>query len=135
MALLRYFASITPGKMVLWCYLLWYLVTLYFYFDPSPRLWLNSLGICVVIGFALMLSVSRQGGAKTDYWVVFRLFMMPFCVSSFSSLIKGQGFIFVLPPKPVEQITSVAVCVLFVALVYVIKWFGSQHVPPGTTTS
>ena len=135
MALLRYFASITPGKMVLWCYLLWYLVTLYFYFDPSPRLWLNSLGICVLIGIALMLSVSRPSGVKTDYWVVFRLFMMPFCVSSFSSLIKGQGFIFVVPPKPVEQITSVAVCVLFVALVYVIKYFGSQPIPPGASTS
>jgi hypothetical protein len=122
MAVLRYFVRITPGKMVLWCYLLWYLVTLYFYFDPSPRLWLNSLGICVVIGFALMLSVSRQSGAKTDYWQIFRLFMMPFCVSSFSSLIKGQGFIFILPPKPVEQVTSVAVCVVFVALVCVIKY-------------
>lgn len=108
--------------MVLWCYLLWYLVTLYFHFDPSPQLWLNSLDICVVIGFALMLSVSRQHGTQTDPWQVFRLFTMPFCVSSFSSLIKGQAFIFILPPRPVEQITSVAVCILFVALVYAIKY-------------
>ncbi len=83
----------------------------------------------MVIGIALMLSVSRQNGAKTDYWVVFRLFMMPFCVSSFSSLIKGQGFIFVLPPRPVEQITSVAVCVVFVALVYLIKFCNARTMP------
>ena len=27
-----------------------------------------------------------------------RLFLMPFCVSSFSQLIKGKGFVLVFPP-------------------------------------
>jgi len=119
-----YFAKIQTGKMVLWCYLLWYLVTVFFYFDPAIRIWLNSLGISVVIGIALMLSVSRQGSAKSDPWQTFRLFLMPFCVSSFSSLIKGQGFIFIIPPRPVEQMTAVGVCLGFVALVGLIKYAG-----------
>jgi hypothetical protein len=119
--MIRYFCKLTKGKTVLWCYLIWYLVTVFFYFDPSPRIWLNSFGISCVIGFALMLSVSRPEGAEADPWQTFRLFMMPFCVSSFSSLIKGNGFIFIVPPRPIEQITSIGACVIFVVSVYVIK--------------
>ena len=40
-----YLAGLTPARTVLWCYLLWYLVVLVRYFDPSPRLWLTSLGL------------------------------------------------------------------------------------------
>jgi hypothetical protein len=47
--------------------------------------------------------------------------LMPFCVSSFSSLIKGNGFIFIIPPKSIEQIASIGVCVIFVVFVYGIK--------------
>ena len=119
--MLKYIVNLTVGKMVLWCYLIWYCTTLIFYFDPSFRIWLNSFGISIVIGIALQLSVSRPTGSKLDYWQTFRLFMMPFCVSSFSSLIKGQGFILVIPPKPIEQITSIGACFCFVCSVYLIK--------------
>jgi hypothetical protein len=121
--MLRYLTRLSTGKIVLWCYLIWYGVTLYFYFDPFSRLWLNSVGISILIGIALMLSVSKPDGGKTDHWQTFRLFLMPFCVSSFSSLIKGQGFIFIIPPQPVEQAISVSACILFITLVYAIKKF------------
>jgi hypothetical protein len=118
--MITYFSSIQRGKVVLWCYLIWYLVVVGFYFDPSPRIWLNSIGISVVIGVALVLSVSGGGAPKADRWQTFRLFLMPFCVSSFSSLIKGNGFILIIPPKPVEQLVLAGACLgflLFVALV------------------
>lgn len=60
--MLTYFSLLSRGRAVLWCYLLWYLVTVFFHFDPSPRLWLSSLGISLVIGIALQLSVA---GAST----------------------------------------------------------------------
>lgn len=119
--MLSYFIKIPKGKMILWCYLIWYCVTLYFYFDPSIRIWINSLGISVVIGIALMLSVTKQPGAATDHWQTFRLFAMPFCVSSFSSLIKGKGFIFIIPPHPVEQLTAIGFCAAFIGLVILLK--------------
>lgn len=119
--MIRYFAKISRGKVVLWCYLVWYLVTVYHHFDPSPRIWLNSLGISAVIGIALLLSVSRQPSSHTDHWQTFRLFLMPFCVSSFSSLIKGNGYILILPPQLNEQLHSIGACLLFLALVYSIK--------------
>jgi hypothetical protein len=119
--MIAYFARIQRGKVVLWCYLIWYLVVVSFYFDPTPRIWLNSVGISVVIGVALVLSVSGSSGPKTDRWQTFRLFLMPFCVSSFSSLIKGNGFILIVPPKPFEQIVLAGACAGFLLLVALVK--------------
>ncbi|MES2626319.1 MAG: hypothetical protein V4628_13630 [Pseudomonadota bacterium] len=119
--MLTYLTSLSKGKITLWCYLIWYLVTVYFYFDPSPRLWLNSVGISAIIGFALLLSVARPDNHVTDRWQLFRLFMMPFAVSSFSSLIKGNNFIFIIPPNPHEQLVAVSACLLFVVFVYAVK--------------
>jgi hypothetical protein len=81
MTLLRYFANLRPGKQVLWCYLIWYLVSAIALFEPDPLLWLNSLGLSVIIGVGLMLSVSRAVPAPSDHWTTLRLFLMPFCVS------------------------------------------------------
>ena len=118
-ALRRYLEALPTGKVVLWCYLIWYLVTAFNYFDPAPAIWLNSLGISVVIGFALLLSV---GGSKAvDRWQTFRLFMMPFGVSSFSSLIKGRGFILIAPPTVGVLAICVGSCAAFVLVVFALK--------------
>ena len=121
MGIYDYLANLQKGKIILWCYLIWYIVIVSFYFDPDIRIWINSSGICVVIGVALILSVSGKPGSKMDRWQIFRLFAMPFCVSSFSSLIKGHGFIFVIPPDKSEQIVVVSACAIFVIIVSVIK--------------
>ena len=126
--MISYFSRIQRGKVVLWCYLIWYLVVVGFYFDPAPRIWLNSVGISVVIGVALILSVSNPSGAKKDGWQTFRLFLMPFCVSSFSSLIKANGFFLIIPPKPREQLALFLACagfLLFIALVR--RWDQRRH--------
>lgn len=118
--MIRYLATLPPGKQVLWCYLIWWSVTVAFHFDPSPQIWLNSVGISAVIGIALMLSVSR--GPAPDRWQTFRLFAMPFCVSSFSSLIKGQGFVLIVPPRAIELVVALLACAAFVVIVGVVKW-------------
>ncbi len=112
-AVARYLAEIKNGTLVLWCYLIWYLTTVFFYFDPAPTIWVNALGISAIIGVGLSLSVTSKGGR----WQTFRLFMMPFGVSSFSALIKGQGFMFVFSPVLIELLTGFGLCALFVALV------------------
>lgn len=116
-----YLATLTTGKTVLWCYLIWYLSTVAHHFDTTPAIWLNSLGISAVIGVALILSVGGKASVAADKWQTFRLFLMPFCVSSFSSLIKGKGFFLILPPSPVELLTSAGLCGLFAATVFVLK--------------
>jgi hypothetical protein len=119
--MIEYLARLSRGKVILWCYLIWYLVNVYFYFDPSLSIWLNSLGISFIIGLALTLSISKSPKEKSDPWQIFRLFLIPFCVSSFSSLIKDQGFILIMPPKFTEQVIVVGFCLMFVVSVYIIK--------------
>ena len=51
---LKYLSELTSGKTALWCYLIWYLVTVAAHFNSSPGLWLTSSGISVVIGIALL---------------------------------------------------------------------------------
>ncbi|HWY75650.1 MAG TPA: hypothetical protein VN281_08530 [Verrucomicrobiae bacterium] len=110
--MIRYLRNLSPGRLILWCYFIWYLVVLVRYFDPSLRLWLTSLGLSLVIGFALYVSTTAAGNkeVKLEGWQVFRLFLTPFCVSSFSALVKGRGFVLVFSPRPGEVLTAVALC-------------------------
>ncbi len=78
---------------------------------------MNSVGISAVIGVALILSVGGFKAATRDRWQTFRLFAMPFCVSSFSSLIKGKGFILVFLPSLPEMATAVGLCAAFAVIV------------------
>jgi hypothetical protein len=118
---IQYLYDIKLAKVILWCYLIWYLVTLYFYFDPSPKLWINSIGISAVIGTGLLLSVTPGKNGKHDYWQTFRLYLMPFCVSSFSALIKERGFIVFVSPRLNETLISLLCCALFLLVVFVVK--------------
>jgi hypothetical protein len=123
----RYFQNLPPGKIVLWCFLIWYTATVIHHFDPAPAIWLNALGISAIIGIALYLSVREPGKAPPDRWTTLRLFLMPFCVSSFSQLIKGKGFVLVFPPDVHELVVSIVVCAVFVIAVIAIKRVGAAR--------
>jgi hypothetical protein len=126
--LLAYLRQLPTARQVLWCYLIWYGVMAGFHFDPAPRIWLTSLGISVVIGFGLILSVSGNG--KRDFWTTARLFMMPFCVSSFSALIKDRGFVLIASPVLREDMLALCVCAAFVMLCYVLRRFSASPLAP-----
>lgn len=79
------------------------------------------MGISAVIGTALLLSVYSSKTGKRDPWQTFRLYLMPFCVSSFSALIKDQGFIVFVSPNIKENTTAVLCCVLFLLAILIIK--------------
>jgi hypothetical protein len=121
--LLRYLANLSTGRLILWCYFTWYLVVLVRYFDPNPRLWLTSLGLSLIIGFALYISTTAAGNKKVqlEFWQTFRLFLMPFCVSSFAALVKGRGFVLVFSPNPWEIVLALALCALLCSIVLLLK--------------
>ena len=123
--LIQYLYEIKLDKAILWCYLIWYVTVVCFHFDPSVKIWINSIGISAVIGTGLMLSVSSSKGER-DHWQAFRLYLMPFCVSSFSALIKEEGFIVFISPNIKETIVSVLCCVLFLLVILVVKIFKSK---------
>lgn len=119
-SLANYFRNLTTGRIILWCYLIWYLVVLVHYFDASPRIWLTSLGLSGIIGTALFISSTAHGN-KLQPWQVIRLFMMPFFVSSFSALVKGKKFVLIFSPDPKEILLAVGLCVLFCVAVRLLK--------------
>lgn len=117
----RYLAGLENTKRILWCYLCWYLAIVFQYFDPAPGLWFSSLGIAGLIGFALNLA-ARQNGRSSDRWVVFRLYLFPFCVSSYSALIKGKGFFLLFPPDWKPLLVACAACFGFVVISCFCTW-------------
>ena len=125
--LIKQMAQMPTSKIVLWCYLIWYLSTVFRYFDPAPTIWFNALGISLIVGIALSLSVNRSieqamHTLSVDRWQSFRLFFMPFAVSSFSALIKGQGFILIFPPSIAEVMIQLGLCAGFVCTVRLARW-------------
>ena len=123
--LLNYLATLSTGRIILWCYAIWYVVNVVAHFDPSPRIWITSLGLSVIIGAALLISTrsSSTGTTKLDRWQIFRLFLMPWCVSSFAALVKDAGFILVFPPTLQENAIGFALIAAFVLGVNVLKRF------------
>jgi len=137
MALLGYFARLTTGRIILWCYAVWYLVNVAHHFDSRPRLWLTSIGLSTIIGFALLLSTrsSSTGTTRLDRWQIFRLFLMPFCVSSFAALVKDAGYILIFPPSWKENLVGVGLITIFVLTVLALKKTSlSKQAPAGTVT-
>jgi hypothetical protein len=121
--LLNYLRSLSKGRIVLWCYAIWYLLNVVNHFDARPRLWLTSVGISAIIGVALLLSTrsNNPNAPRMDGWTVFRLFLMPFCVSSFASLVKEAGYVLIFPPTLRENLTGFALMAVFVGFVVLLK--------------
>ena len=117
---MRYFVNLTTGRIILWCYLIWYLFFATRYFVPTPALWLTSLGLSGIIGIALLISTWGDY-ARLASWTTFRLFLMPFCVSSFAALVKGRGFILVFSPRAEENLKVLGLCAGFCMLVGAVK--------------
>lgn len=121
--LVRYLGELTTPRLILWCYLIWWTFAAAHYFDPSPRLWITSLGISAIIGTALYLSTAHAGKTRTrlDAWQVFRFYLMPFCVSSFAALVKDRGFVLVFHPSLRANLEALSACAGFCALSYVLR--------------
>lgn len=120
---MNYLARLSTGRFILWCYLIWWTVILVRYFDPSPRLWLSSLGLSVIIGLALYINTTASGRTRVNLeaWPLVRLFLIPFCVSSFAALIKGRDFILVFSPRWEDSAVAAGFCALLGILVLVAR--------------
>lgn len=111
--LVRHFARLPVGLVILWCFLIWYLVMIVLHFEASPRLWLNALGMSVIMGTILRLSLPHDGSAGREFWRMFRLYAIPFCVSSFSALVRDGGFYAIISPELRDNLVGTAGCLLF----------------------
>ena len=122
MLLLRYLRQLDTARIILWCYAIWYAVVLVRYFDPNPMLWLTSVGLSGIIGCALLLSTRAAiGSIRLNGWGVFRLFLMPFCVSSFAALVKDAGYILIFPPTLRENLIGFICIALFLVAIALLR--------------
>ena len=128
----QYLAELEAPKITLWCYLCWYFAIVFQYFDPAPNLWLSSVGIAVLIGIALNIAAS-QTGQNPDKWVVIRLYIFPFCVSSYSALIKGEGFFLLFPTQMKSLLIGVGACATFIVIVLLAKLTTNRSVTEQAT--
>jgi len=121
--LVHYFATLTTGRIILWCYAVWYVVNVAYHFDSRPRIWITSIGLSAIIGTALLISTrsSSRGTTTLDGWQIFRLYLMPFCVSSFAALVKDAGYILVFPPALHENLVGLGLIIVFIALVFALR--------------
>lgn len=131
MALARYLGGLGAGRTVLWCYAIWWVVNVVAHFDPSPRLWLTSCGLSAIIGVALWIGTrtSTTGTIRLDRWQVFRLFLMPFCVSSFAALVKDAGYVLVFPPSLATNLIGAGAIAAFVLLVRCLRQRAARSTP------
>jgi hypothetical protein len=118
--MLLYLARLNPPRVALWCYLIWYSSVLLLHFDGSPLLWLNSLGISLLVGTALYLSTAHSGATvlRLTRWQVLRFYLTPFCVSSFAALSKGHGFVFIFHPTLRGNAITLSIIAAFCATVF-----------------
>lgn len=121
--MLSYLANLTTGRITLWCYAIWYVVNVTAHFDPRPRLWITSLGISAIIGTALLISTrsSSRGRTELDGWQIFRLYLMPWCVSSFSALVKDEGYFLIFPPTLRENVIGIGLIIAFIIFVRLLQ--------------
>jgi len=121
--IIKYLAQLSVSKIILWSYLIWYIVMSGYYFDPNLYLWGTALGIGGIVGVALMLSTGglTRHRIRTRFWESFRLFLIPFCVSSFSELVKGREFILVFSPILIQNLLGLGAIGLFTVLILGIK--------------
>lgn len=126
--LLRYFGTLTAGRVILWCYAIWWIVNVTLRFDPRPGLWATSLGLSAIIGFALVISTrsSSKGTMSLDRWQTFRLFLMPFCVSSFAALVKDAGYLLIFPPSLRENAIGLGAILAFLTVVLLLRSRGAK---------
>jgi hypothetical protein len=129
----NYFMNLPASRIILWCFLIWYLCIVAQYFSASLELWLNSFGLSVIVGYALLLSTGpvTLTRLRTRFWESLRLFICPFLVSSFSAQVKGKGFLLLAAPSFCENLAGIIACALFVGGICALRFSSSKKALAG----
>lgn len=118
--LCNYLTQLEKPKIILWCYFCWYAAIIIQYFDSSLSLWMSSVGISLLVGYALNLAAQTKG-QLINRWVIFRLYLFPFCVSSFAATIKDKDFFLLFPTEPLPLLIACLSCIALLIAVSLLK--------------
>lgn len=96
---LSYLARLETRRLLLWSAFIWYAVTMARHATADPRVWLGAAGIAAVVGVMLTANAIPAGGSwrEPGFWPTLRFFLIPFCVASFSSVMREVGLVVIFP--------------------------------------
>jgi len=113
--LIRYLAALDLRRSLLWSALLWYGVMMVRH-GPQPfGVWLNSASIALVVGLILITNAVPSGVSwrSLGFWPTARFFLIPFCVSSFSSALRDTPLLVIFPGNAMDNLLAGATVVVF----------------------
>jgi len=97
MKVVAYLAGLDRPRTLLWAAFLWYLAMMARHPPGALATWVNAAGIAAVVGMSLLANASPPGGSPRSlrFWPTARFFLIPFCVSSFSTTMRASGLVLV----------------------------------------
>ena len=131
MNLMRYLATLDRRRFILWSAFLWYAAITIRHGEGDHATWLRSVGIAAIVGSILTLNAAPAGRRWRDlgFWPAFRFFLIPFCVSSFSSLAKGREFFLIFPLNATDNLAAAGAIALFAGIVAVTRAISPRRAP------
>jgi len=118
-----YLYQLRVDKLLLWFYLIWYLTISTIYFSSDVMIWLTAAGLALIVGFALLLNNTGWpiNFSTINRWQIMRFFLIPFCVSSYSILIRDKGCILIFPPDLKTNVIALSTMGCFFIFVLLTK--------------
>lgn len=115
---LRYLARLEARRVLLWSALIWYAVTMARHATANPDIWLGAAGVAGVVGVILAANAIPPGGTwrALGFWPAARFFLIPFCVSSFSAVMREVGFVVIFPRNVADNLAAGGAVAAFLLL-------------------
>ena len=80
--------------------------------------WIIACVIGFLVGIAFLANAygSKEVQMQMSPWQIGKFFLIPFCVSSYSSLVKDKGLLTIFPPDPTILLGGFACALLMMGL-------------------
>mgnify|MGYP000554305533 CR=1 FL=1 len=97
--IIDYLAQLDSRRKLLWSAFIWYAVMMGRHAAFIPEPWLKAIGIAMVVGLILVANAVPVGKTWRDLglWPLLRCFLIPFCVSSFSTATSEVQMVAIFP--------------------------------------
>ncbi|MBI2517029.1 MAG: hypothetical protein HYV95_08940 [Opitutae bacterium] len=117
MRLAAYFAGLDRARTLLWAAFLWYLTQMGRHPSLPLRGWINAAGIAAAVGAVLLANTWSDAGVRPRLgaWQGARFFMIPFCVSSYSTALRDVELVLIFPANLADNAAGLGVIALVFA--------------------
>lgn len=121
---IRYLTRLDARRALLWSGFIWYAVLMGRHASLVPGAWVNAAGIALVVGLMLTANAIPAGGTwrQLDRWSLRRFFLIPFCVSSFSVVMRDTGLVVIFPRNLADNLIASAAVGVFLLAVAAARW-------------